>query len=56
MQTIKKAEITDTQLAARIMGKKGGRNTLVKYGKKQMIEWGKLGGRPRKKKKAIDKT
>jgi len=31
------------------LGAKGGRATLAKYGKKQMKQWGKLGGRPRKK-------
>lgn len=28
----------------------GGRSTLKKYGKRRMREWGKFGGRPRKKK------
>jgi len=30
------------------LGRKGGQATLKKHGKKQMTEWGKLGGRPRK--------
>ena len=33
----------------------GGRSTLKKYGKRRMREWGKLGGRPRKKGKNVKK-
>ncbi len=32
-------------------GRRGGQAVLKKYGKKQLREWGKLGGRPRKKDK-----
>ena len=32
------------------VGSKGGRTTVKKYGRRQMKEWGKLGGRPPKKK------
>ena len=28
-------------------GSQGGKKTVKKYGRKQMAEWGKLGGRPR---------
>jgi general stress protein YciG len=31
-------------------GRKGGEAVLKKYGKRQLREWGKLGGRPPKKK------
>lgn len=31
-------------------GRKGARTTLKKYGKRQLREWGKLGGRPPKSK------
>lgn len=31
-----------------LLGRKGGKATLKKYGKKQLREWGKRGGRPRK--------
>ena len=27
-------------------GSKGGKKTVKKYGREQMAEWGKLGGRP----------
>jgi general stress protein YciG len=30
-------------------GRKGGRATLKKHGRKKMREWGKLGGRPPRK-------
>jgi len=33
------------------VGRKGGEAVLKKYGKRQLREWGKLGGRPRKKPK-----
>ena len=32
-------------------GSKGGSVTVKKYGRRQMREWGKLGGRPPKKKR-----
>ncbi len=32
------------------IGRKGGQAVVKKYGKRQLREWGKLGGRPRKKK------
>ena len=32
--------------AAKTLGKKGGQKTLKKYGKEEMTEWGKKGGRP----------
>jgi len=32
-------------------GRKGGQALLKKYGRRQLREWGKLGGRPRKKAK-----
>lgn len=35
----------------RMMGRKGGKTTLAKYGKRQLKEWGKLGGRPKKENK-----
>ena len=31
-------------------GRKGGQAVVKKYGKKQLRQWGKLGGRPRKQK------
>ena len=31
-------------------GRLGGKAVVKKYGKKQLSAWGKLGGRPRKKK------
>ena len=31
-------------------GRRGGQSTLKKYGKRRMCEWGKFGGRSRKKK------
>lgn len=40
----KRKEMTVSELA-----RKGGRAVVKKYGKRQMREWGKLGGRPRKK-------
>jgi len=30
-------------------GRKGGRTTVKRYGRTQLREWGKRGGRPRKK-------
>jgi hypothetical protein len=39
----KKQLLTITEFA-----KMGGRATLRKYGKRQLREWAKLGGRPRK--------
>ena len=41
----KKRELTISEVA-----RMGARATLKKYGRKQLREWGKLGGRPRKKK------
>ena len=35
--------------AAQELGRRGGMATLKKHGKKKMTEWGKTGGRPRKK-------
>ena len=35
--------------AAQQLGKLGGQATLEKYGKKQLKEWGKKGGRPKSK-------
>lgn len=32
-------------------GRRGGLSTLKRYGKRQMREWGKLGGRPPKRRK-----
>ena len=34
--------------AAQELGRLGGKKTLEKYGKEQMKEWGKKGGRPKK--------
>lgn len=31
-------------------GRRGARKTLKRYGREQLREWGKLGGRPKKKK------
>ena len=36
-----------TNQHAKVLGKLGGQATLKKYGKKQLKEWGKRGGRPR---------
>jgi hypothetical protein len=41
----------DILKAMRAMGRKGGKATLARHGKKKMREWGKLGGRPRKEPK-----
>ncbi len=43
----KKKLLTITEFA-----RMGGRAVLKKYGKRQLKEWGKLGGRPPKKRKA----
>jgi hypothetical protein len=40
--------LTEAQKAARLLGGKGGKATLTKYGADQLREWGKTGGRPRK--------
>ena len=32
-------------------GAEGGKSTAKKYGTKQLAEWGRAGGRPKKKKK-----
>ncbi len=45
MAMLQKKELTISEVA-----RMGGRATLKKYGRKQLREWGKLGGRPRKKK------
>lgn len=34
--------------AAVSLGRRGGLATLKKHGKKQLKEWGKLGGKPKK--------
>ena len=44
----KKRELTISEVA-----RMGGRATVKKYGRKQLREWGKLGGRPRKKNKKL---
>ena len=36
-------------------GRRGGQAVLKKYGRKQLREWGKLGGRPRKQGKKVKK-
>ena len=41
----KNKPLTITEVARR-----GGLSTLKKYGKRQLREWGKLGGRPPRKK------
>lgn len=46
MAMLQKKELTISEVA-----RMGGRATLKKYGRKQLREWGKLGGRPRKKDK-----
>ncbi len=46
----KKKELTITEFA-----RMGGRAVLRKYGKRRLREWGKLGGRPRKKGKKVKK-
>ena len=46
----KKPELTISEVA-----RMGGRATVKKYGRKQLREWGKLGGRPRKKGKNVKK-
>lgn len=41
---------TDTKLVCpKCMATKGGAATAAKHGNKQMQDWGKLGGRPKKK-------
>ncbi len=45
MAMLQKKELTISEVA-----RMGGRATLKKYGRKQLRAWGKLGGRPRKKK------
>jgi hypothetical protein len=35
------------KLTRRDSGRKGGLTTLKRYGRDQLVEWGKLGGRPR---------
>lgn len=50
MKNYKKApdkEVGNLTEAARELGRKGGNKTLKKYGKRQMKEWGKKGGRPK---------
>ena len=42
----KKRELTISEVA-----RMGGRATVTKYSRKQFREWGRLGGRPRKKDK-----
>jgi len=48
IMTVKREDILKVM---RAMGRKGGRATLARHGKKKMREWGKLGGRPRKQPK-----
>ena len=36
------------------LARQGGLARAAKYSKKQMREWGKMGGRPRKKKETLD--
>jgi hypothetical protein len=43
-----------TKDTAKEMGKRGGQKTLREYGRKQLMEWGKLGGNP--KLKGVDKS
>jgi hypothetical protein len=49
----------DLSKAASIMGRKGVQARIRKWGKKEFVrrmqEWGKLGGRPRKKAQAKEK-
>jgi hypothetical protein len=40
---------SETQKAARLLGKRGGTATLKKYGPGQLREWGKLGAEHGKK-------
>jgi hypothetical protein len=54
-----KKDSSETRDAAQLLGKRGGTATLKKYGAKKLREWGKLGaefgklgGRPPKKKSA----
>ena len=50
MAMVQKKELTISEVA-----RMGGRATLKKYGRKQLREWGKLGGRPRKQGKNATK-
>ncbi len=50
MAMVQKKELTISEVA-----RMGGRATLKKYGRKQLREWGRLGGRPRKKGKNVKK-
>lgn len=34
---------------AQILGRRGGKATLAKYGADKLKEWGRLGGRPKRK-------
>lgn len=42
------AALTEAQKAARLLGRRGGKQTLEKHGLERLVEWGKTGGRPRK--------
>ena len=44
-------KLDEIRKVMREMGRKGGKTTLARYGKRKMREWGKLGGRPRKRPK-----
>jgi hypothetical protein len=51
-----KKRLSETRKAAQLLGKRGGKATLKKYGPEKLREWGrlgaefgKLGGRPPKK-------
>jgi hypothetical protein len=41
--------LSETQKAAQLLGKRGGKATLKKYGPEQLREWGKLGAEHGKK-------
>ena len=42
--------MTKKSMSVAEAGRRGGRTTLKRYGRKQLRAWGKLGGRPKKKK------
>ena len=44
-----KNRLSESQKAARLLGKRGGAATLAKYGAEQLRAWGKLGGEHGKK-------
>ena len=43
-------KLPEIELAAKILGRKGGEATLKKFGAAKMRLWGKRGGRPKSKK------